>query len=248
MTRISFLNCPIDNLSLLETVEIIRHGIREGRFIRHVVVNVAKIVNLQRDEALRAAVINSDIINVDGMGVVWGARFLGHHLRERVAGIDLFYALLNMSADEGFPVFFLGAEEHVVKMTAIRIQELHPTLRIAGYHNGFFGDGEEIIVDMIRSSGASLLFVAITSPYKEKFVDRWGSKLGVRFVMGVGGTFDVVAGKVRRAPIWMQNSGLEWLYRVLQEPKRLFARYLSTNLKFLWILLRMKLKSVFIKE
>jgi N-acetylglucosaminyldiphosphoundecaprenol N-acetyl-beta-D-mannosaminyltransferase len=120
----------------------------------------------------------------------------------------------------------------VVAKTVERVLEKHRGLQIAGYSNGYFWDNEKAAVDAIRSSGARLLFVAITSPKKETFIERWKDDLGVDFVMGVGGTFDVIAGKVRRAPVWMQRSGLEWLFRVIQEPRRMWKRYLVTNVKF----------------
>ncbi|MCY1535776.1 N-acetylglucosaminyldiphosphoundecaprenol N-acetyl-beta-D-mannosaminyltransferase [compost metagenome] len=100
------------------------------------------------------------------------------------------------------------------------------------------------MVEKVRKSGAQLLFVAITSPKKENFINRWKDQLGVNFVMGVGGTFDVVAGKVKRAPVWMQNCGLEWFYRVIQEPGRMWKRYLTTNSQFAWILLKEKCKQL----
>ena len=121
------------------------------------------------------------------------------------------------------------------------MKENHPNLNIAGTHHGYFWDDEEAVVNRIKESGAKLLFVAITSPKKENFINKWQDKLGVNFVMGVGGTFDVVAGKVNRAPKWMQNAGLEWLYRVLQEPGRMWKRYLVTNSKFAWLLIKEKL-------
>ena len=105
----------------------------------------------------------------------------------------------------------------------------------------FFWDDEEAVVAKIRESGAKLLFVAITSPKKENFINRRKEQLGVNFVMGVGGTFDVVAGKVRRAPVFIQKLGMEWLYRLCQEPRRLFKRYMITNVQFLWMVMRSKI-------
>jgi len=176
--------------------------------------------------------------------VVLGARFLGHSVPERVAGVDLFHELLKMSAINNFSVFLLGAEDQVVSKATSTVQTLYPGLKVAGYHHGYFWDDEKALVDKIRSSGAQLLFVAITSPKKENFINRWRDQLGVDFVMGVGGTFDVVAGKVKRAPKWMQQYGLEWLYRVIQEPGRMWKRYLTTNLKFASLLTQEKLKQL----
>lgn len=241
MKRITMLNCPMDVASMEETVNVIKEQVQNKQFTQHVVVNVAKIVNLQKDEELAASVKECDIINIDGMGVVWGAKFLGHDVSERVAGVDLFHELLAMSADNSFPVFLLGAKQEIVEKTAEKVTALYPNLNIAGFHHGYFWDDEQAIVEKIKASGARLLFVAITSPKKENFINKWRDQLGVDFVMGVGGTFDVVAGKVKRAPKWMQNNGLEWLYRVMQEPGRMWKRYATTNSKFAWMLLKAKL-------
>ncbi|MGF1765616.1 WecB/TagA/CpsF family glycosyltransferase [Aliivibrio kagoshimensis] len=242
MSRIDFLNTPMDSLTMADTVHHIKSEITKGDFTQHVVVNVAKLVHAQKDTVLADSIKACDIINIDGMGVVWGARLCGHAVPERVAGVDLFHNLLTMSADNNFPVFLLGAEENVVTQTVENVQKQNPTLTVAGYHHGYFWDDEEAVVNMIRASGAKLLFVAITSPKKENFINKWQDKLGVDFVMGVGGTFDVVAGKVNRAPKWMQDNGLEWLYRIIQEPGRMWKRYLITNSKFSWLLLKEKLK------
>lgn len=224
-----------------ETVDFIKDRIQANQFTQHVVVNVAKLVHMQKDAQLRESVEACDIINIDGMGVVVGARFLGHDVAERVAGLDLFHNLIAMSEQEGMPVYLLGATDEVVTETARRLQAEHPKLKLAGYHHGYFWDDEEAVVDKIKASGARLLFVAITSPKKENFINKWQDHLGVSFVMGVGGTFDVVAGKVNRAPLWMQKYGLEWFYRIVQEPRRMWKRYLVTNSKFAWYLLREKL-------
>jgi N-acetylglucosaminyldiphosphoundecaprenol N-acetyl-beta-D-mannosaminyltransferase len=173
---------------------------------------------------------------------VWGARFCGHQVPERVAGVDLFHQLLMLSNRNAYPVFLLGATDEVVSKTAEVVLAQNAGLKLAGFHHGYFWDDEQAVVDLIRASGARLLFVAITSPKKENFINKWRDQLGVDFVMGVGGTFDVVAGKVSRAPLWMQNAGLEWLYRVLQEPGRMWKRYLLTNSAFAWLLLKEKVK------
>ena len=248
MKRIEFLKAPMDIATMQETVSFIESRIEKKQFLQHVVVNVAKIVNMQKDPVLAESVKACEVINIDGMGVVFGARFLGHDVPERVAGVDLFHELLTMSAKRDFPVFLLGATEEVVSKTAEVVKTQNPNLNIAGYHDGYFfgnkeGDDEEAVVTKIRESGAKLLFVAITSPKKENFINKWQDKLGVDFVMGVGGTFDVVAGKVKRAPEWMQKVGLEWLYRVIQEPGRMWKRYLITNSKFAYLLIKSKFKS-----
>jgi N-acetylglucosaminyldiphosphoundecaprenol N-acetyl-beta-D-mannosaminyltransferase len=221
-----------------ETLAEIERALADGRFTQHTVVNVAKIVNAQRDPELAAAIAGADIVNIDGMGVVWAARLLGDHVPERVAGIDLFEALLGIAERGGHPVYFLGATTEVLARTIAVVRERHPDLTVAGSHHGYFGDAEDAVVASIAASRAHLLFVAMSSPQKERFIDRWGKHLGVRFVMGVGGSFDVIAGKVRRAPEWMQRAGLEWAFRVVQEPRRMWRRYLTTNARFAWMVVR----------
>lgn len=244
MRRIEVLGCPMDVASMDSTVNTIKCAVSAGRFTQHVVVNVAKLVNMRDDPQLKESVHSCDIINIDGMGVVLGARFLGYSVPERVAGVDLFHELLKMSQENQFSVFLLGATDEVVSKATSNILELYPNLIVAGHHHGYFWNDEETLVNKIRTSGAKLLFVAITSPKKENFINRWRNQLGVDFVMGVGGTFDVVAGKVKRAPKWMQQYGLEWLYRVIQEPGRMWKRYLTTNLKFASLLIKEKIKQL----
>lgn len=243
MQRINFMGCPMDSASMDETVAYIEQRILNGEFTQHVVVNVAKLVHMQTDTELAQSITACDIINIDGMGVVLGARILGYEIPERVAGVDLFHRLLGLSAKNGFPIFLLGAEADIVAKTAQIAETRYPGLKIAGFHHGYFWDEEELIVNKIGQSGAKLLFVAITSPKKENLINKWQDKLGVDFVMGVGGTFDVIAGKVKRAPLWMQKSGLEWLYRVIQEPRRMWKRYFVTNSKFAWLMF----KNLFVK-
>lgn len=240
MKYVEFLGTKMHSITMEESVEYIAKRIRNKEFLQHVVVNVAKLVNMQKDAELAESVNACDLINIDGMGVVLGARFLGHDIPERVAGVDLFHNLLDMSAEEQFPVFLLGAQEEIVTKTVEKVKELHKGVEVAGYHHGYFWDDEAAVVRQIKESGARLLFVAITSPKKENFINKWQDQLGVDFVMGVGGTFDVVAGKVKRAPQWMQDYGLEWFYRVLQEPGRMWKRYAETNSKFAWLLFKEK--------
>jgi len=239
--KIQFMSASLDALSMENTVSRIESSIFDHDFMQHCVVNVAKLVNMQKDTELANSVNSCDLINIDGMGVVWGARFCGHTVPARIAGVDLFHNLIAMSVNRDFPVFLLGATEEVLAKTVEVIKTKNPKLKIVGYHHGYFWDDEEAVVDKIKKSGAKLLFVAISSPKKENFINKWQDKLGVNFVMGVGGTFDVVAGKVKRAPVWMQNYGLEWLYRVIQEPGRMWKRYLITNSKFAYLLIKEKL-------
>lgn len=234
-----FLGVPLDPLTMAETLARAEHAMRTRTPLHHVVVNVAKLVSLQRDAELRRDVLESDLINADGMGVVWGARLCGHRIPERVTGIDLMIALLERCARDGHACYFLGAKADVLERAIADLRRRLPDLRIAGYRDGYFRTDEEPdVVAAIRASGADCLFVAMPSPLKERFLRKHRDRLGASFIMGVGGSIDVVAGVVRRAPGWMQAVGLEWFYRLVQEPRRMWRRYLATNARYLVLLLR----------
>ena len=234
------MGVPMHPWTMGETLDEISRRLDEGKFIQHVVVNVAKLVRLQNDSVLRDSVVACDIINVDGMGIVWGAGLLGVDIPERVAGIDLFSNLLHLASERGDSVFLLGALPEVIEKTVKNIQEDYPKLQIAGWHHGYFWDNEKEVVDIIRYSGAKLLFVGIRSPKKEQFICSQLKNTGASFAMGVGGSFDIFAGLTKRAPVWMQNFGLEWFYRIMQEPRRMFMRYFVTNSKFLKMVIKKK--------
>ena len=198
------------------------------------VVNAAKIVNMQKDKELCEAVLSSDVIYADGMSVVWASRILGSPLPERIAGIDLMHEIMQRGQEKGYRVFCLGAKQAVLDKVQKEFAELYPGTIIAGSHHGYFdADGEEEVAKQIRDSRADVVFVAITSPKKERFMAKWSEVMQVPVVHGVGGSFDVVAGVIGRAPRLWQRLGLEWLFRVLQEPGRLWKRYLVTNVAFL---------------
>ncbi|MEN8134888.1 MAG: WecB/TagA/CpsF family glycosyltransferase [Thermodesulfobacteriota bacterium] len=236
--NIKFLGVSMHPWTMQETIEEIAHRLDEGVFTQHVVVNVAKLVNSQNDNFLRESIDSCHIINIDGTGVVWGGRLVGHDIPERVAGIDMFFELLSLASRRLEPVYLLGAQPEIIKETVEKLRITFPELKIAGWHHGYFWDDEAAMAEEIMRSGATMLFVAISTPKKELFITRWRDKLGVKFAMGVGGTFDIVSGKTKRAPKLMQNFGLEWFYRVLQEPRRMWKRYLFTNTKFMFLLIK----------
>jgi N-acetylglucosaminyldiphosphoundecaprenol N-acetyl-beta-D-mannosaminyltransferase len=237
--RITMMGCQVDNLSMEDTLVRIEEFIGSGRPHQHVVVNVDKLVKASRDPELRRIINDCALINADGMPVVWASRLLGKPLKERVAGIDLFEALMGRAGDKGWRVFLLGAREEVVRAVCDTYQRRYPQLVIAGYRNGYWNEQDEAaVVEQIKSSRAELLFVAISSPKKEQFLGRYQAAMRIPFAMGVGGTFDVAIGKVKRAPLWMQRAGLEWFYRFLQEPRRMFRRYFIDDLAFVWLLIK----------
>jgi len=227
-----------------ETLNKVNACIVQKRQIHHVVVNAGKIVAMQHDQVLRRSVNESDLINADGQAVVWASKLLGNPLKERVAGIDLMINLVEMAHTKGYSIFLLGAKEEVVNKVVDLYTSKYGSKIIAGYRNGYFSkEDEKDIAKKISASKAQMLFVGISSPTKENFLYQNRELLKeVNFIMGVGGSFDVISGKVKRAPLWMQNSGLEWFYRFIQEPKRMWKRYLIGNSKFIYLVLKEKFK------
>lgn len=220
-----------------EVLERCRQALVHRRRMLIGVVNAAKIVNLRRDQLLRDSLIECDIIVADGQSVVWASRLVGQPLPERVAGCDLFESLLGVAEQDHRSVFLLGAKPEVLQLLELRLSQRFPKLRIAGSRDGYFtAEQHEDVAVQIRASGADMLFLGITSPKKEIFLGTYGDTLGVPIMHGVGGSFDVLAGVTKRAPVRWQRMGLEWGYRTLQEPRRMWKRYLTTNSKFLMLL------------
>jgi N-acetylglucosaminyldiphosphoundecaprenol N-acetyl-beta-D-mannosaminyltransferase len=233
----------IDALTLDQAVELCRQAIHDRRRLLVGVVNAAKVVNLHRDEQLRDSLLECDLILADGQSVVWASRLLADPLPARVAGIDLFQALLDLADAEHRSVYLLGARPEVVARLAEVVTRRHPGLRLVGARDGYFEHAESAAVaEDIRRSGADMLFLGMVSPKKEIFLGTYADHLGVPVLHGVGGSFDVLAGVTARAPESWQRLGLEWAYRLKQEPRRLWRRYLSTNTRFLALVARERLR------
>jgi N-acetylglucosaminyldiphosphoundecaprenol N-acetyl-beta-D-mannosaminyltransferase len=234
------MGTPIDNVTVSETISLVSNAIESNTQIHHTVVNAGKIVLMHENPELRNSVIHADLINADGQAVIWASKLLGQPLKERVAGIDLMEKLVELAAEKKFRLFFFGAREEVVSKLVKGYEIKYGKEVIAGYRNGYFKKEEEkSIAEQIAQSQANILFVAISSPTKENFLYNYKQILkNVNFIMGVGGSFDVITGYVKRAPLWMQKTGLEWLYRVYQEPKRMFRRYLVGNTKFVLLIVK----------
>jgi N-acetylglucosaminyldiphosphoundecaprenol N-acetyl-beta-D-mannosaminyltransferase len=235
--RVSLFGVDVDALTLDETVDRAFELADSGAACQHVVLNAAKVVEMANNERLRDIVARCDLVNADGQSVVWASRVLGRPLPERVAGIDLFHAIVERAARSGHRLYFLGATDEVLGEMLKRLRGRYPALVVAGYRNGYWSDDQQV-VDAVRQARPHFLFLAIPSPRKEYWLSRHLERLQVPFVMGVGGTFDVVAGKVRRAPRWAQRIGCEWVYRLAQEPKRMWKRYLRGNSAFILLTLK----------
>jgi N-acetylglucosaminyldiphosphoundecaprenol N-acetyl-beta-D-mannosaminyltransferase len=233
------LGVPIDDLNMSETLDRLEDFVLQGRASRkshHIVtVNTDFIVKSRQDVELRGLLQTADLATADGMPLVWSARLLDVPLQERVAGADLVPALAARAAYKGFSIYFLGAAEGVAEKAASILQGRFPDLRVAGVQAPFYRVGEEMdpaVLEHIRAAAPDILMVAFGNPKQEKWIQRYRHELNIPVMIGVGGSLDFIAGKTRRAPQWMQGTGLEWLHRLLQEPRRLFRRYLSDVLVF----------------
>ncbi len=235
----SFLGVPLAVISMDRVLDLVHETIVARGRLQIGVVNAAKLVNMHQNRMLREEVLSSDIILADGSAVVWASRVLRQPLPERVAGIDLMTRMLQRGDSAGYRFFLLGATEEVSAAVAMRIGNDYPGVRIVGRRNGYFASDEEAgVAHEILHAKPDILLIAMSSPKKEGFMARWSRKIGVPVCHGVGGSFDVMAGKVQRAPVTWQRLGLEWLYRLKQEPRRLFKRYLLTNTLFCLLTLK----------
>jgi N-acetylglucosaminyldiphosphoundecaprenol N-acetyl-beta-D-mannosaminyltransferase len=237
--RVEVLGCPLSPVTMDEAVLSCEEAIAAGGYFQHMSVNAAKLVAMQDDPALEQMVTSCDLITADGQSVVWASRLLGTPLPERVTGIDLMERLLAASEQFGYRVFILGARAEVLEAALRNLRQRYPNLLVAGSRDGYFDDSELLdVCEEIHLARPDILFVAMSSPRKEYFLGEQGESLGVPFAMGVGGSVDVIAGVTKRAPRLLQRLGLEWAYRLAQEPRRLAQRYFSTNVRFAGMVLR----------
>jgi N-acetylglucosaminyldiphosphoundecaprenol N-acetyl-beta-D-mannosaminyltransferase len=248
MRQINAFGIKINPLKKQDFLDIIDEGIKNKKQIVQSGINAASIVELSQSANLTKTYNQCDLINIDGMSLVWALRYFGNDIPERVACPDLAESLLKLAEIRNYGVYFLGAKEAQLQAAITNIQISFPNLRISGYHNGYFKEeDEDSIVQMIDQSKADILLLGLPSPKKEFFVEKNKLHLtSVNYFLGVGGFFDILAGSIKRAPLWMQSVGLEWFYRLLQEPQRLLSRYFIGNLKFtrLVILEKNKLKQL----
>lgn len=236
---VTILGIPIDNLTLDSALQRIEEMVYFGRTHRRshqiATVNTNFLTNARSDPMLNRLLNNVDMATADGMPLIWASRLLGTPLRERVTGSDMVPALAARAAEKGLSLYLLGAAPGVAQRAADLLQARHPQLIIAGVASPPFEPIETMdraYIDAIKQADPDILLVAFGNPKQEKWIDRYGSEINVPVMIGVGASLDFIAGKTRRAPLWMQNLGLEWAYRVLQEPGRLWRRYVTNFLVF----------------
>jgi N-acetylglucosaminyldiphosphoundecaprenol N-acetyl-beta-D-mannosaminyltransferase len=234
--RVSFLGCPLDLITSGQLLEELAQAIdtRAGsRVIQF--VNGNKVAQVREDPGMGEILQRADYVLADGQPILPMGRMLGIRIPERIDGIGLMGKLLRLAHARGYAIYLLGAKQNVLEACVARIRRDHPGIKIAGYRNGYFSPAEAgAVVHQIRAAQADLLFLGMGTPMKERFADTHSRDLGVTVIQGVGGSFDVMAGIVNRAPRWIQRIGFEWLYRVVQEPRRMAWRYVKTNAICLW--------------
>jgi len=243
MHRINLLNFEIDVVSFNDTVNLLFENIDKQIKSFVFFINALKVYELDKNAELKNAMLNFNFLLADGVPIVWASKLFKKTLPGRVNGTDLFEKLMEEAEKRNKSVYFLGATQGNIERLIEVIKNKHPKLNIAGFRNGYFKKEEENeVVEQINQSKTDILFLGFGSPKKELWAHTYKDKLTVPVVQGVGGSFDVVAGIIHRAPLWMQKSGLEWFYRVLKEPRRMFKRYFITNGYFIYTLAKYYLK------
>ena len=242
--RIQFLGCPIDSITMNQTVEQCLQWCREPRRSHLLVtVNVAILIMMRKDKLLREACVTADLVTADGVPVVWSSRLLGTPLVERVSGVDLLPRLLKMGSENHLRVYFLGARQEIVEKMVALCHESYQDIVIAGYHHGYFAEEDHPrIISEIYNSNADFLFIGMPTPFKETWCYQHKDELNVPVIIGVGGSFDVLTGYIPRAPKWMQNIGMEWFWRFMMEPRKMWKRYLVTNTIFISLMIHLIIK------
>ncbi|GAB1539432.1 exopolysaccharide biosynthesis glycosyltransferase VpsK [Scytonema sp. NUACC21] len=246
--RVHILNSSFDPVTTQETVDWAIRSIQQGKRGYICTVNVAILMMMRNNERLAKFVNKAALIVADGQPIIWASRLFATPLPHRVAGIDLIDELAAVSEQLGLHIYLLGATMEVITAAVSKLQSKYPRLNIS-FDNGYFTPQQAAErAEAICQSGADILFVGMGVPRQEYFLEEHWANLGVKLAIGIGGSFDVIAGRKKRAPLWVQEVGLEWLYRLLQEPRRLWKRYLFTNLQFLYRLLRALVTKIYKKQ
>lgn len=225
---VKILSVPVHPLTMNESVAVLEEKLQKKEQAFVVTANAEIIMMCQQDKEYNNIVSEqADLVLPDGAGAVWAGRYLGNEVPERVAGFDLYNQLLKLSADKGYKAYFFGGAPGVAEAAKNKAEELYPGVQIVGCRNGYFTEAEEeYIIKEINDAAPDMLFVALGAPKQEKWLVKYRNQLKPRVLMGIGGSFDVLAGKMERAPKWMQEASLEWAFRLYKQPSR-FMRMLA---------------------
>ncbi len=231
-----FLGLPLDHVTMDQAVLRFEQFVHDGLPRKVFCPNVALLVWARQQPELQRIYHECDLLPADGMAIYYASRLLGDPIPEMVSGSLLFFRLLELSQAKGYRVYFLGTTQAILEQAVSNLRRQYPGLQIAGYRNGFFRwEDAPGIAEEIRGSRPDFLFVGMSTPLKERFVDVYQQVMKVPVSLGVGGSFDIAAGVYKFAPNWMRVLALEWLYRLIQEPRRMWRRYLTTNSVFLYL-------------
>ena len=243
--RQKFINTNIDNITMTEAIEKIKGFVKSNKYNYVVTPNVDHIVKIEYDEEFREIYKNADLILADGMPLIWISKIKGNKIKEKISGSDIFPKVCEVSSENGYKLFLLGAAEGVASKAEENLRKKYKNIDIVGTYSpkyGFENDDEEIlkIIKMINEAKPDILLVGLGAPKQEKFIYKYKDRLKVPVSLAIGASIDFEAGNIKRAPVWMQNIGLEWFYRFLKEPRRLFKRYFIDDMKILSIILKYK--------
>lgn len=229
----------VHRIDMADTLETIDGFIRQGDPHHVITLDASMCVIARQDAELRQIAGNAELVTPDGAGILWACRRLGSPLIERVSGVEIVERLCALSAEKGYRLFFFGAAPGVAADAAERMRERYPACQIVGTRDGFFTSGEEAeVAASIKQARPDVLFVALGIPKQEKWIARHRADLGIPVLIGVGGSFDVHSGRVKRAPKWIQRLNLEWLYRLAKNPRKISK--VMTLPKFVWMTIRSK--------
>lgn len=245
MARLKFMNTEIDNLTMDEALDRIDELILENRNAYVVTPNVDHIVQLERGGPLTEVYKNADLILTDGKPLIWISKWYGTPIKEKISGSDLFPRICALAARKGYKMFFLGAAEGVASKAAQNLEKRFSGLKVVGTYSpplGFEDDKAETekIIKSIKASEPHILIVGLGCPKQELFILHYKDELGVPLSLGLGASLDFEAGHIKRAPKWMADHGLEWIYRIFQDPKRLAKRYLVDDRKIFRLAIKYK--------
>ena len=239
------MNTEIDNLTMLEALDAIDQLVLENRSSYVVTPNVDHIVKLETNKELQTVYSNASLILADGKPLIWLSKWYGTPIKEKISGSDLFPLLCKMAAEKGYRMFFLGAADGIAAKAAVNLSKRYPGLNVVGTYSPAFGyekDHDEIekIKTIIKDAHPAILIVGLGCPKQERFMYTYSKELGVPVSLGLGASLDFEAGNIKRAPKWMSNHGLEWLFRITQDPKRMAKRYLVDDIKIFGLALKYK--------